>query len=673
MDDMEQFKGTYITECFELLEEMEERLLHLEEGASDKEELNAIFRCAHSIKGGAGAFGFNDIVGFTHILEALLDKMRDGRVQPTRNNIDLLLKSVDVVSRMVEAAQVGEAVPAGFGKELAEELEIASSADGKNISQDTAGAKSAAAPVAKEMIFYDIDFKPFPDLFASGNEPLLIIREVMRLGKAKVTAKFEALPELAELDPEKCYGSWNIELDSDGGEAAIREAFEFVEDECSLHVQEFGAIVAPTVPAASVAAAAPVEAVPEAAAPVAKGEDGGAEKQRVVSSIRVDLDKVDRLVNMVGELVITQAMLRAQVSGLPADQYADLLQGIGELSQHTRELQEAVMSVRMQPVKTVFSRMPRIVRDLASQMGKSIRIEMYGENTEIDKTVIEQLADPLTHMIRNSVDHGIESREDRIEAGKPEEGLITLSADHRGGRIIIEVSDDGRGINRERVLQKAIDKKLVDSSVTLSNEEIDNLVFHPGFSTAEQVTNVSGRGVGMDVVKRNIVGLGGTLELENRPGQGTTVIVSLPLTLAILDGMIVGVGREKYIIPINNIIESLRPKAEDVKHVADGGYVINVRGDFVPIIFLYDLFGIRDAVRRPEEGLIVLVETGRHRLGLMVDELVGQQQIVIKSLEQNTDPVEGISGATILGDGHVSLILDIAQLQQMAQPMRRVA
>jgi two-component system chemotaxis sensor kinase CheA len=368
---------------------------------------------------------------------------------------------------------------------------------------------------------------------------------------------------------------------------------------------------------------------------------------------------------MVGELVITEAMLRAQTTDLPVEKYAAMMRGLDELSQHTRELQEAVMSVRMQPVKSIFSRMPRIVRDISAQLGKDIRLEMSGENTEVDKTVIEQLSDPLMHMIRNSCDHGIETPEKRLEKGKPAQGSIDLSAYHRGGRIIIEIRDDGAGINRERVLGKAREKGLIAEDVTPSDEEIDNIIFMAGFSTAEAVTNVSGRGVGMDVVRRNIESMGGSVRVTNHPNQGSLFTVSLPLTLAILDGMIVRVGAETYIIPITSIIETLRPRAEEIRHVEGHSDVINVRGEFIPLIYLHRTFHIANAERNPSKALVVLVESGERKMGLVVDELIGQQQVVIKSLEANADPVQGISGATILGDGRVSLILEINDLGQM--------
>lgn len=540
MESMDEVRDLFFTECTELLTDMESRLMTLDETTANSEQLNAIFRTAHSIKGGAGAFGMMSIAEFTHAMESLLDAMREMRLAPTRDVVDALLKSNDMLTRMLDAEKSNTPLAADYASAMVAQL------------KHFLGAETAPTTTPAEI---PIEFHP-------------------------------------------------------------------------------------------------TEA-PAAEAPSSKGQ---------VSSIRVDLEKVDRLVNMVGELVITEAMLRAQIRHLPSDRFTDLIRGIDELSHHTRELQEAVMSVRMQPVKSVFSRMPRIVRDAATQLGKDIQLITSGENTEVDKTVIESLSDPLTHMIRNAVDHGIETPDQRVWNDKAPRGTIHLSAYHRSGRIMIEISDDGAGINRERVLSKAKEKGLIASDALLTDEEMDQLIFLPGFSTAEQVTNLSGRGVGMDVVRRNIEGLGGTVRLQNRPGNGSTFTVSLPLTLAILDGMIVRVGQESYIIPITSIIETLRPRRDEIRKVEGRTDVINVRGEFVPLLYLYRTFGIHHAQHHASNALIVLVEHGTGKVGLVVDELIGQQQVVIKSLEANADPIPGISGATILGDGKVSLILEINDL-----------
>lgn len=671
MSDMDEFREIFFTESAELLTDMEERLMKLEEGTQDSEQLNAIFRCAHSIKGGSGAFGMERIMQFTHTLEALLDAMREGTLIPQREHIDLLLKSADMVTQMMNAERNGTQLAAEY--EAGVIAQLRSYIGGGVAPVAVVQAVKLPEPVVPQEQSYDIRFVPQAGLLTSGNEPLLLLRELGRLGAMELTAQTDAVVALEQLNPIECVLRWNIALRGEVSQAAIEEVFEFVGDHAEITISR------KEVPNSAAEASAPPVVEPgspvaEAAAP-AKKPSGQAEepatKTAAATSIRVDLEKIDRLVNMVGELVITEAMLRAQARHLPVDQFTDLMRGVDELSHHTRELQEAVMSVRMQPVKSVFSRMPRIVRDTASQLGKDIQIILSGENTEVDKTVIEQLSDPLTHMIRNSCDHGIETPDQRAWNDKPLQGTIHLSAYQRSGRIIIEIADDGAGINRGRVLAKAQEKGLVAADAQLTDEEIDHLIFLPGFSTAEKVTSVSGRGVGMDVVRRNIEALGGTVRIANTPGKGSTFTVSLPLTLAILDGMIVRVGQENYIIPITSIIETMRPKASDVKRVEGRSDVINVRGEFVPVVYLHRIFGIEGAEGDASKALTVLVESGNEKLGLVVDELVGQQQVVIKSLAANADPVKGISGATILGDGKVSLILEINELKGLCQPVAR--
>ena len=657
MDDMDEFKQIFFTECAELLTDMEARLLNLEEGVTDKEALNAIFRCAHSIKGGSGAFGMDAIMHFTHALEALLDKMRDGILLPTHASIDTLLKSADIVTQMLEAAKENRAPAAGLGADILANLQAL--VQGTPVAATVPAATAVLAAPTAAMYHYTIQFTPHEELFASGNDPLLLLRELGRLGTMEVSTDTGRIPSLEDLNPTHCLLDWSVALQTSAKEEEINEVFEFV---CDLSTVS---ITRKDIPATQEVSAPNAQVVPTLAViePAAKSEEHT--KTAAATSIRVDLEKVDRLVNMVGELVITEAMLRAQVRHLAEDQFSGLLRGVDELSHHTRELQEAVMAVRMQPVKSIFSRMPRIVRDTATQLNKEIQLILAGENTEVDKTVIEQLGDPLTHMIRNSCDHGIETPDQRVWNDKPAQGTIRLSAYHRSGRIIIEIADDGAGINRDRVLNKAREKGLVAADAQLTDEEIDHLIFLPGFSTAETVTSVSGRGVGMDVVRRNIESLGGNVRITNMPGKGSTFTVSLPLTLAILDGMIVRVGAENYIVPITSIIETMRPKTEEIHAVQGKGDVINFRGEFVPLIYLHQVFHIADAESNPAKALIVLVESGNTRMGLVVDELIGQQQVVIKSLEANADPVKGISGATILGDGKVSLILEINELKSL--------
>lgn len=735
MSDLDQFKQTFITEAFELLEDMEEKLLQLDHDNVDLEDINAIFRCAHSIKGGAGSFGLDRLVAFTHELEFLLDSFRNNEIPVTEEAVDALLRSVDVLNILIGAAQNGEEAEEGIETELKDQIKGLNDPEGKQKEElpsfsQPEEAKGDVPAEAKEEVEgdayglfedaveedvsdsgekgYKITFIPEKELFASGNEPLFIIRELCKLGETKIDVSYGELPDINELDPLDCYMSWSIDLKTFEDEEKISEVFEFVEDECKLIIEKQSDSIAQEQKQeeeAEVEAYGLFEDISEKPAEddnAAYGlfDDNSAEvaekpeqpsatetndkpkvevhpKQQVkkptpakppapaVSSIRVDINKIDRMVNMVGELVITQAMIMQRMNSLPQEYLEKLTSGVSELSRHTRELQEAVMSVRMQPVSSVFSRMPRIVRDLSKKLNKKVRIEMKGEATEIDKTVIEQLSDPLTHMIRNSVDHGIESPEERASKGKPEEGVVNLSADNSGGRIIIQISDDGAGVNRDKVLSKAIEKGVISEDTNLSPAEIDMLIFAPGFSTAEAVTDVSGRGVGMDVVRKNIKDLGGEVEMSSVPGEGSTFLISLPLTLAILDGMVVEVGVEKYIIPINNILETMQTKTSEINQVKNGEDVINVRGEFIPIVYLKDIFDVATEKNSQEDILIVLVETGRQKFGVVVDDLIGQQQVVIKNLEENSDPVEGVSGATILGDGNVSLILDVAQILKM--------
>jgi two-component system chemotaxis sensor kinase CheA len=497
-----------------------------------------------------------------------------------------------------------------------------------------------------------------------------------------VTADRGGLGPLASLDVQECALWWSVTLTTDKPRSAIDEVFEFVAgDVAEVTVEAVSAAATSTAPATAAPAAAdtategdgwglfttpgaPATETKAAARPEAAQSHGPVQ----TASIRVDLDKIDRLVNMVGELVITQAMLGQQTTDFSVESHPELIQGLQELSHHTRELQESVMAIRAQPVKALFSRAPRLVRDLSAKLGKQARLVMSGENTEVDKTVIEQLSDPLTHLIRNSLDHGIETPEQRIAVGKTAEGTIHLAAEHRSGRIIIQVSDDGHGIDRKRVLAKAIEKGLVERGAQLSDEQIDALVFAPGFSTAETVSDVSGRGVGMDVVRKNIQDVGGRVVVQSTPGQGSRFILSLPLTLAVMDGMLVAVGQERYVLPLTNIVESLRPTAQQARSLVNVGNVLTLRGEYIPLIPLYQMFGIKGAISDFTRGLVVVVESeGGDRIGLLVDELLGQQQVVIKSLDANYRPVQGISAATILGDGRVALILDVGALRILGE------
>ncbi|WP_417694007.1 chemotaxis protein CheA [Roseibium sp.] len=679
--EFDRFRVTFFEECNEILADLEVHLTQLQSEALDVEGLNAVFRAAHSIKAGAGAFGFTRLVTFTHSFEALLDKLRDGVLEQTPQISDILIRGGDNLAELVAAAQEERELPEDFAaatladiQDILQEGEVATDASPEASVTDAAPDTATGSGSAT----WQVVVTPGQDLFKNATEPLLLIRELAGLGELSTECNAGNLPSLRRMDPELSYLSWTFTLVSDCTKADIEEVFEFVDDTCLIEITQSSQAADPgaqspapdTQPAATPepATAEPV-ATPQtvaAAKPTGPRAATSQSKPPQASSIRVDLNRIDRLVNTVGELVITQAMLSEEMAELAEHTGRQHIAGQEQLAALTRELQECVMAIRMQPVKSVFARMPRLVRDLSGKLGKKINLRMAGEHTEVDKTIIEELADPLTHMIRNSIDHGMEMPADRVAAGKSEEGTIDLSAAHVGGNIVISVMDDGAGINRERVLGKAIEKGIVAPDAHLSEHEIDELIFAPGFSTADSVTDISGRGVGMDVVRRNIMGIGGRIQVTSTPSRGTRFNLLIPLTLAVLDGMIVAVGDQRYILPITSIVESFRPEREQLRFLDDRTQVVSIRGEFIRIVKLCDLFNINKAVRDPASGLVVLVEVaGGGKVGITVDELIGQQQIVIKSLNDNFDPVEGISGATILGNGKVALILDIEQLAAM--------
>jgi two-component system chemotaxis sensor kinase CheA len=703
MSKVDELRNTFFDECSELLQEIEAGLTEIRDGRGTDDTVHAVFRAAHSVKGGAGIFGFETLVEFAHVFETVLDALRHGGLTANDDVLSVLLSASDILSDLVTMARSGEPVPPGYDGECRaalnrlidrDEAEGGSGGDVAGGADDFAGldfvpiraddAVSADAPDDERI--YRIAFRPTSEMLKKANEPLYILRELARLGTLELTADISALPQLSELQPDHAYVSWTGTLRTSHGRKEIDEVFEFVVDDCELEIveelPEAAALavvpmsdadlplVAESAAAASADAAPepvgdrssaptePVEAAVEGRAPVAKP---------AAMTTRVDLEKIDRVVNMVGELVIAQAMLGQVVRELPEDMTARLSQCLEEVIHHTRELKDSVMSMRAQPVRTVFQRMPRLVRELSAKTSKNVRLEMSGEMTEIDKTIIERLSDPLTHIIRNSVDHGIELPRDRIAAGKSEQGVIHLSAGHRGGRIVIEVSDDGAGINGERVLKKAKERGLIDSNAVLTEEEISNLIFMPGFSTAEIVSDISGRGVGMDVVRRNIMDIGGRITLKSEHGRGTTIQLSLPLTLAVMDGMVVEIGQDNYVIPISAIVECMRPTKADVRRLLGTAGTLQLRGAIVPLVHLGDLFGIANATRDVLEGVVIIVEAGEGaRLGLVVDELRGHQQVVIKSIEENYGAVPGIAGATILGNGRVAFILDVDRLSGIA-------
>ena len=625
---------------------------------SISETLNAIFRAVHSIKAGAAAFNFNALVEFAHVFEALLDKLRDNRIHQTEQVFNVIVRAGDVLAELVEAARCGREVPAGFGADVASELqELLSGAQDKPVAAPVEEAQPD--PIYEEAIRnYRIAFEPHRELFRHANEPLLIIRELKRLGELSVECNCANLPDFTSLDPEDAHLSFAFNLRTDASYALVAEVFEFVDQDCVLKIEgESADAEAPVThePSPNGAKLKPAEP-----SPTAIKLPGGAHSSKGATSIRVDLARVDRLVNMVGELVITQAMLAQQLADQGGGQRQQWVRGSEELAAHTRELQECVMAIRMQPVRSVFARMPRLVRDIASKLGKQVRLVTSGDQTEVDKTVIEELTDPITHMIRNAIDHGIEPEKARLATGKPKMATIELSAAQRAGNILITIADDGAGIDRHKVLQSAIAKGVVREDAKLSDDEIHNLIFAPGFTTAAEVTEVSGRGVGMDVVRRNIANLGGRIQITSTPGKGTRFTLVIPLTLAVLDGMLVAVGKEKYILPLSSIVETMRPEQRQVRTVAGGAQVLAVRGEFIRLIPLHRVLNVQGAVSEPWKALVVVIETENgSKTGLIVDELIGQQQVVVKSLAENSEAVPGISGATILGNGRVALILDL--------------
>lgn len=682
MDMMETFRQTYLEESFEGLDVMERGLLDLPPGTPDNEKINEIFRAAHSIKGGSGTFGFIEIAGFTHVLETLLDEMRDGRRDVTQPAIDAMLAAVDVLRDMLTKLQNHQPIDEARAAQVQGRMEAILGMGEDNAADSAAATPAAAAPSDGE---WRIKIAPELELLQTGNEPLRIFRELETLGELNAQADLSALPGMDAFQPENLYIKWDLTLTGDDvKEDDIKEVFEWIDGdgaEITLQAPPVAPVAQSAPPAAApvAAAAAPVVEAPavnvtpisearRAAAPAAKenGEAKAAPKQE--GSIRVDLSKIDQMVNLVGELVITQSMLSQfgeqaeQEQGSGSTEWIDKLkEGLTHLERHTRELQESVMNIRMLPVSFAFNRMPRIVHDVSQKLGKQIELVMEGEGTELDKTMLEQLTDPLVHIVRNSIDHGIESPEIRVAAGKPEKGTVKMAAFHEGGNILIQITDDGAGINHAKVEAKAIEKGVIEADHNLSREEIIDLIFHPGFSTADVVSDISGRGVGMDVVRRNIKGLGGSVEVKTKQGEGSVFTIRLPLTLAILDGQLCKVGSQTYVFPLVSIIESIQVDKALVKGIAGQAELYKLRDTYIPVIRLHQKLGVKDACEDLSEGLLVVVEDGGKRAGIFVDDLLGQQQVVIKSLESNFMKIDGIAGATILGDGTVSLILDVKE------------
>ncbi|WP_017802923.1 chemotaxis protein CheA [Winslowiella toletana] len=655
--DISDFYQTFFDEADELLADMEQHLLGLDPQEPDSEQLNAIFRAAHSIKGGAGTFGFTVLQETTHILENILDGARRGEMQLSTDIINLFLETKDIMQEQLDAYKTATEPNAETFQYICQALrQLALEAKGEVIepAKTLAGVEAAQPEAAAGLRLALVDLKP--------TEVDLMLEELGNLGTIS--------------DITKGQTSVEVTLDSSVDKDDIVAVLCFVIDEAQIKfIDQPAAAAAPVVEAAAEVAAV-AEEEPQLATvsditPVAKRESKKAAPARgsESTSIRVAVEKVDQLINLVGELVITQSMLAQRSSELDPVNHGELLNSMGQLERNARDLQESVMSIRMMPMEYVFSRFPRLVRDLASKLGKEVELTLQGSSTELDKSLIERIIDPLTHLVRNSLDHGIESPDKRVASGKAATGNLTLSAEHQGGNICIEVTDDGAGLNRERILAKALSSGM-QVSEAMSDEEVGMLIFAPGFSTAEQVTDVSGRGVGMDVVKRNIQEMGGHVEISSKQGKGTTIRILLPLTLAILDGMSVRVAEEVFILPLNAVMESLQPLAEDLHPLAGGERVLEVRGEYLPLVELWNVFEVQGAKTEATQGIVVILQSAGKRYALLVDQLIGQHQVVVKNLESNYRKVPGISAATILGDGSVALIVDVSALQSLNREKR---
>ena len=689
--DVSEFQDSFFEEVGELLEGMEAQLLALDLAQPDPEQLNAIFRAAHSIKGGAGTFGFEAMQRTTHLLENLLDAARRGELALRRDIVDTFLETKDMLGDQLGAYRQGrepdsqalaricavlqrladeEIGATGSGKTgasrdtkpAAEKSSAKKAASGKSSAGKSSEKKNPKAPAPVDEQAERCDGYRVTLLGVSDKDRDLLIEELGRLGR---------------IDSQRRDGDRHeVVLASSESAADIEAVMCFVVEPEQLKIE---ALVTPPQAIAEPAAGSAVETravkteAPTLAPPVAGDAPGAAHMShaQAESSLRVPVTKVDHIINLVGELIITQSMLNQVVGKLEGAAKAGLVAGIDLLERNARDLQEAVMSVRMVPMDHVFSRFPRLVRDLAAKFNKSVELVTRGQSTELDKSLTEQIMDPLTHLVRNSLDHGIEHPDAREAAGKPRTGVLTLSAEHQGGNIVIEVSDDGAGLNRERILAKARERGMGVSDA-MSDEEVWQLIFAPGFSTAAQVSDVSGRGVGMDVVKRNIEGLGGHVEVLSRAGQGTTTRVVLPLTLAILDGMSIRVGRETFILPVSCVVESLQPRAGDLHGTVGDDLLLKVREDYLPIVAVHQVLGVSGACTDATRAIAVVVQGRGRRYALLVDELVGQQQVVVKNLETNYRKVPGVSAATIMGDGSVALILDVNDLGQLGANRKEI-
>ncbi|HEY3304594.1 MAG TPA: chemotaxis protein CheA [Candidatus Binatia bacterium] len=655
----------FLEEAGDLLADFEAALLELEDNPANSEILNRIFRCAHTIKGNSAMLGLDRVARFTHVLEDLLDKVRKSELDLSPALMETLLKSGDALKELLAETQSGAPGDHAWHEQLLKSIQSFAGQDTAGTAaaeamQATMAAPQATAPAGNAETLYEIYFAPPGELMRRGLDPIQFLQALSDIGELhQVTPDLGHLPPLAEMEVEQCYLRWKVWLSSGRSKKEIEACFEFLGDASAVTIEALSfdddgaeAEAEPEVPASP--SLVPLNAKPETRNAKLETLESG--------SIRVSIDKIDKLINLVGELVITQSIVAQTVGHYSPEKLSILEEAVAQMDRHARELHERVLTVRMIPVKTLFSRFPRLVRDLAATVGKKVRLEVLGEDTELDKTVIEKIGDPLTHLIRNAIDHGIEADEDRHAAGKPVTGTVRIEAYQQSGNVYIEIADDGRGLDREKIVAKAIQNGRATPEQVLTDEEVHALIFQPGFSTATKVTEVSGRGVGMDVVKRNVESLGGNITIHSESGKGTRFRIKLPLTLAIMDGQALQVGEQIYILPLVAITESVRPARGSVHKLTGGAEVVMIRDRALPVLRLHRLFGVRPKSDDPTQGLVVIVEYEGRQAALLVDELLGQQQVVIKSLEANFSKVEGVAGATILGDGQVALILDVPGL-----------
>ncbi len=664
--DVSRFRAAFYVEAAEHLQSMEAALLQLESAPRDTELLNTIFRAAHTIKGASTTFGIDEVGRFTHVLENLLERLRDGLLETNAELIELLLTSVDVIDALVANAKDGVPMPDNL-EEVLKELQRVNGQPSSCLSPtNTNNGNRTAAPTVQSQP-YRIQIHPSREFFRFGQDPLLLLRELSEMGTiVNVIVDDSQLPQLAELNPEECYLSWNIELETEAQEQSLHDVFMFFDDGSKYTIEAISRkALANAVAESETNKSVSIKstATPEVdrrvktdrrevvAAPVAAASE----------TVRVDRLLLDELINQIGEVVIGASMVEQDMLCLANGRTLESMSALGKI---VRDLQEMSLGLRMVPIAATFQKMNRVIRDVAKKVGKQIQFVTEGDDTELDKTVVDQISDPLVHMVRNAADHGIETPEERVAAGKPAEGIVKLRAYQQGGNVYIELQDDGRGLNRKRILEKAVERGLVTPEATPTDSEICNMIFLPGFSTATEVTDVSGRGVGMDVVRRNVEALQGSISIKSIEGQGSRLTVRLPLTLAILDGLLVRLSSEIFVIPLLSVVESICLKPRDIKQIIGVGEVIKLRGEIVPVLRLHRALHIAsdsriDDALMADSGIVVIVEDQGRRLALKVDELMGQQQVVIKNLETNFRKVPGVAGATILGDGRVALILDV--------------